>query len=124
VKRFSPAAALAVGVLAVLVASTAGAGDPAQGARVYSTYCVLCHGRAGAGDGPAAQHLQGPPPANLQQSTLGIDQIRQIVSGGGRAVGRSPSMPVWSEELSGTEIADVVAYVATLRRVPALGDAQ
>ena len=36
----------------------------AQGDKLYQTYCWSCHGKTGAGDGPAGGALK-PPPRNL-----------------------------------------------------------
>ncbi len=35
--------------------------DLARGAALYAQDCVMCHGKTGRGDGPAAQGLQPPP---------------------------------------------------------------
>jgi mono/diheme cytochrome c family protein len=84
-----------------------------RGASLFETYCVLCHGSAGKGDGRAAA-LQKTPPANLTLSRRSSAYQREIVSKGGAAMKRSPSMPAWNEVLSSQQIADVVAYVRIL----------
>src|SRR5438105_4066315 len=33
----------------------------ASGAEMYMTYCAVCHGKDGKGDGPAASALKTPP---------------------------------------------------------------
>jgi mono/diheme cytochrome c family protein len=40
-----------------------------QAAQVYGQYCVLCHGKAGAGDGAAGSSLT-PKPANFTDAKL------------------------------------------------------
>ncbi|HUB02840.1 MAG TPA: c-type cytochrome [Terriglobales bacterium] len=35
--------------------------SPASGAEMYKTYCAVCHGVDGRGDGPAAEALKVPP---------------------------------------------------------------
>ena len=40
--------------------------SPASGKEMFSTYCAVCHGKAGKGDGPAATALKKNP-ANLTE---------------------------------------------------------
>lgn len=84
-----------------------------RGARVYATYCVLCHGESGHGDGRAAV-LQKAPPANLAHSTVDDDYRRRIIRGGGISVARSESMPAWSAVLTDEQIEDVITYLNVL----------
>src|SRR3990167_2364886 len=42
--------------------------DPTRGAPLYAQHCSVCHGTAGAGDGPAGMGMT-PPPANLRDAT-------------------------------------------------------
>ena len=41
--------------------------DPTRGAPLYAQQCSVCHGDAGAGDGPAGVGMT-PPPANLRDA--------------------------------------------------------
>lgn len=84
-----------------------------RGEVVFKTNCVLCHGLKGDGKGRAAK-LYNPPPANLTASDKNTIYKTMIVTYGGEAMGRSPVMPVWGEQLSEQQIADVVAYIDTL----------
>lgn len=85
----------------------------ARGAEVFSTYCVLCHGPAGRGDGRAAA-LQPVPPADLTASRRSAAYRLQIISGGGAALQRSSSMPAWRDVLTARQISDVAEYLRTL----------
>lgn len=87
-----------------------------RGSAVFQTYCVLCHGKQGLGDGRLAPG-KDPPPANLTRSTLKDAEKRLIIMKGGAAVGRSPFMPPWGEELTDEQIADVIAYTNFLKKV-------
>ena len=40
--------------------------SPASGVEMYKTYCAVCHGNEGKGDGPAASALKARP-ADLSQ---------------------------------------------------------
>lgn len=90
-------------------------GPVARGAAVFGKYCVLCHGANAEGDGIAARNLD-PRPANLRRSTLSVAQKEAIIRDGGNGVGRSSSMPPWRQELNDRQIADLLAYLASLKR--------
>ncbi len=82
-----------------------------RGRLVYRTYCTLCHGENGDGAG-RANVLYGD--ADLAIRKRSHDYYEKIIRGGGEAVGRSPFMPTWEDELSDEQIADVVEYLASL----------
>jgi mono/diheme cytochrome c family protein len=84
-----------------------------RGSLVFFTYCVTCHGPNADGNGRAAR-LYDPRPANLRRSDKNQDYMRQIVTAGGMAFGRSEFMPPWGEELTDEQIRDVVAYVQSI----------
>jgi cytochrome c oxidase cbb3-type subunit 3 len=84
-----------------------------RGEVVFKTNCVLCHGVKGDGKGRASV-LFDPPPANLTRSDKNDEYKTMIITMGGAAMGRSPVMPVWGEQLSTQEINDVVAYLRTI----------
>ncbi|MDB5969148.1 MAG: hypothetical protein JWQ90_1598 [Hydrocarboniphaga sp.] len=103
--------------LALLLAepAAADAGSAPGGRQVFMTYCRLCHGDAGEGDGPAAKLLADHVrPANLRRSVLIRTEKERIIRAGGAAVGRSGSMPPWGEQLSDAEIGDLLAYLSVL----------
>jgi len=81
-----------------------------NGASIYARYCVTCHGANGAGDGAAAR-LFTPKPADLTRSTRSDEYKALIIRMGGAPMGRSPGMPPWGQELSESQIHDVVAYL-------------
>jgi len=84
-----------------------------RGGLVYANYCVTCHGMNADGNGRAAR-LYNPRPANLRQSDKNDAYIRLIVTRGGEALGRSPKMPPWGEELTDEQIGDVAAFVRSV----------
>lgn len=112
---------VAVGTLAVVVAFPAMAGrlksveelSDVRGSIVFRTYCMLCHGRYGDGKGRAAKNYN-PPPANLVMSTKSDAYKEKIIRNGGAAMGRSPFMPPWGQELSDEQINDVIAYLRVI----------
>jgi len=54
------------------------------------------------------------PPANLTASIKSDAYKLEIISKGGKLMGRSSSMPAWLNVLSAEQIADVVAYLRTI----------
>jgi cytochrome c oxidase cbb3-type subunit 3 len=102
-------------------------GNEVNGKKLYLTYCFLCHGPSGQGDGFAAS-VQPTKPRNLADdaymSTRSDKQLFDAISGGGPAFHGSMTMPYWRESLTEAEIRDLVAYVRTLHRKPPFtGDA-
>jgi mono/diheme cytochrome c family protein len=86
-----------------------------RGSIVFRTYCVLCHGSSGEGNGRAAARY-APPPANLVASRLSDGHKEAIVRGGGQSVGRSPFMPPWGEELTEEQIRDLIVFLRAINR--------
>ena len=112
VRRGGWLAAIAVALPAALAQNLpVSAGN---GAAVYQRYCVTCHGANGDGSGAAAK-LFRPPPADLTRSTKSDDYKALIIRIGGSPMGRSPGMPPWGQELSESQIHDVVAYLRSVR---------
>jgi mono/diheme cytochrome c family protein len=108
--------------LAVLSAGSAAyPQDRAQGRKLYTSYCVSCHGEQGKGDGPAAAALPVKP-ANHTDGTV-MNQLTdkflvEIISKGGGAVGKSPIMPGWGGQFNEKQIRDIIAYVRSLAQPP------
>jgi cytochrome c oxidase cbb3-type subunit III len=85
----------------------------ARGRELFETYCVLCHGAAGKGDGRAAS-LQKIRPSDLTASARSDEYKLRIISEGGAALSRSEGMPPWKTVLSRQQIADVVVYLRAM----------
>jgi mono/diheme cytochrome c family protein len=86
-----------------------------RGGIVYRTYCVLCHGAGGRGDGRAAR-MYTPRPADLTVSPFPDAYKEMIIRGGGASVGRSSFMPPWGDELTDEQIRDLVAFLREVRK--------
>ncbi len=92
-----------------------------RGQLVYKEYCAQCHGATGKGDGPAASGLNPKPAvhANIPFEKLPIDYLYNVIYYGGRAVGKSPTMPYWGLTIGQQGVADVMAYLkATFKGAP------
>jgi mono/diheme cytochrome c family protein len=105
---------LAVLAAAPLLASPALADD---GAKTFETYCAMCHGAQGKGDGAAAAGLT-PKPADFSTAEFwkGKDDayLTKVVKEGGAAVGKSAMMAPWGGVLNDEQVKGVVAFVKTL----------
>jgi mono/diheme cytochrome c family protein len=126
--RFAVSAALLLMLAVPLAAPMAWAEDDAsplprdtqdasviRGSIAFRTYCVLCHGAQGKGDGRAAK-MYTPKPANLTVSPFPDQYKEMIIRGGGVSVGRSAFMPPWGDELTNEQIVDLVAFLRELRK--------
>ena len=82
-------------------------------ARLYRQNCVICHGKTGASNGPAASSLPQKP-ANFTDAGI----MRKATDGElfwKMSTGRPP-MPSWQDKLSETERWQLVNYLRTLTR--------
>jgi mono/diheme cytochrome c family protein len=100
--------AVAAVVLSAMMFANAASGqegDPDEGSRVYRQSCAMCHG----GD---ATGMMGMHPA----LTGAVDRLTvegvEVTVRNGRAT--TPPMPAFVDRLNDEEIADVVAFVASL----------
>ncbi len=99
--------------------------SPASGKEMYKTYCAVCHGTEGTGNGPAAEALKVPP----------TDLTALAVKNGGKypalkvaaiirgeqvlAAHGTKEMPIWGNlfwSMSGGHEAEVQQRVANLNK--------
>jgi mono/diheme cytochrome c family protein len=74
----------------------------ASGEEMFNTYCAVCHGKGGKGDGPAASEFKIPP-ANLTLLSVNnngkfpADHVAETIRTGPRDAKAhgSQDMPVW-----------------------------
>lgn len=85
--------------------------DPARGAPLYAQHCSVCHGDAGAGDGPAGIGLS-PPPANLRDAAR-LDRLSlyDIYTTLGLGIDGT-EMPAFADQLDDRQRWDVATYIA------------
>ena len=86
-----------------------------NGAALYKRHCVMCHGAAGLGDGPAAKTLKGKLPVLSDKATMSKltnEQIHEVITNGKKT--EIGNMPALGKRLKPEEITDVVNYVRTL----------
>jgi mono/diheme cytochrome c family protein len=110
-----------------LVAATIGAGSLAwaqnhdEAKKLYASHCSTCHGDKGKGDGVAAGALPVKPrdhTSGTVMNPLSDQHLKEIISKGGGAVGKSGFMPGWGASLNEKQISALVAYIRTLAVPP------
>jgi mono/diheme cytochrome c family protein len=104
-----------------------------DGGDVFRTYCVVCHGASGKGDGPLASGLRKPPPdltqfAKTNQGKYPKELVAKIIDGREPVKGHGGGdMPVWGDAFSNSredsdpesvkqKIQALVDYVETLQQ--------
>ena len=83
-----------------------------RGQSVFQTFCIVCHGPAGKGDGPVAQRGFPPPPPLSAQHALDLadGQIFHILTYGQK------NMPSYAAQLSRDDRWKVILYVRSLQK--------
>ena len=89
-----------------------------RGKVVYETYCLVCHGESGHGNGPISSEAGGPFIGIKSLVTADANRLSDgalfgvIVNaqGMGRAL-----MPRYGDKIRGTDVWDLVNYVRTLQ---------
>jgi mono/diheme cytochrome c family protein len=76
--------------------------SPASGKEMFATYCAVCHGAGGAGNGPAASALKSQP-TNLTRLSAANGgkypelRVANILDGKDVVAHGSQEMPVWGD---------------------------
>lgn len=98
-----------------LVASVPLAARGQDAKQLYEKQCAACHGAGGKGDGPVGKILK-PPPGDFASTLKGTGDadITKIIKEGGKAVGKSVSMPAYGSKLSDDQIKEIVQYIKGL----------
>jgi mono/diheme cytochrome c family protein len=108
-------AVLFAGTLAFTPSPVAAAED---GAALYKTYCVTCHGETGKGDGAASASLT-PKPADFSDAafwkTRDDAAVKKVIKEGGAAVGKSAMMIAWGSVLDDAKIDAVIKHIKSFQ---------
>lgn len=97
--------------------------DPERGAPLYAQHCSVCHGDAGAGDGPAGIGLE-PPPANLRDAAR-LDRLSLYDLYNTLGLGiEGTDMPAFADQLDDRQRWDLASYIAGFSAAPAQGGTQ
>lgn len=102
-------------LLIAACSSVAEVSDQTLGQVIFEQRCSLCHGASGEGNGRLSKLIKTPPPANLTNSKLQSDKLREVIHNGAAAIGRSSKMPAWGGIFSDKELEALLEYVLSLR---------
>jgi len=102
-----------------------------SGAEMFKSYCAVCHGVSGKGDGPAAPAMKAPPTdlTTLAQKSGGkypAAHVASVIRGQATLPAHgSEDMPVWGRLFSSISqgheaqvqqrVANLVEYIGTLQ---------
>jgi cbb3-type cytochrome c oxidase subunit III len=122
-KWFVAAGVLFAGLTGLATEVSADPPPAYEGMRLFASYCQLCHGPGGKGDGPLARKMNIKP-ADLTTTVRSRSDtiLKKIISGEGRQTitGRdrhnliSDAMPEWKDILSDSQIEALIAYLRFL----------
>ncbi|SFP17504.1 c-type cytochrome [Tranquillimonas alkanivorans] len=124
-------------LLAALAAGPATAQDPAEGAALFATYCVSCHGAEAQGDGPIRDLLTIPPAdlttlAARNDGAFPVFRVARQIDGRDPVMAHGGPMPFYGDVFDqggsvilqdtsgqpivmGQGIADLIAYLQELQ---------
>lgn len=94
-----------------------------EGRRLYVSYCQLCHGTDGRGDGPLAKAMKiSPSDLNTTVRSRSDTLLTKIITGEGRQTitGRdrhnllSDAMPEWKDVFTESQVKALIAYLRFL----------
>lgn len=81
-----------------------------EGRALFETYCLVCHGKQGAGDGPLVPKIPNPPAYTSERvRTFPAGRIFHVITFG------SGRMPSYASQLSAHDRWLIVAHVQTLQ---------
>jgi mono/diheme cytochrome c family protein len=99
----------------------------AQGKRIFYQHCVWCHADATPAGPSNRSNLTPVPPLLSDGATLNAESdeyMRNVVTLGGVAMGKSAMMPPYGRMLSAEEIRSVIAFTRAIAEPPYQSPAQ
>lgn len=104
-------------MFAIVLSHHADAQEQSEGATLYNLYCTQCHGVNGNGKGVNASHMSVQPRSHIEREEMmarSDDELFKVIEQGGKSIDKSNLMPAWGDNLSDSEITQLVAYLRSL----------
>ncbi len=93
----------------------------AQGKRLFYEKCVWCHADATPA-GPSNRSNLTPAPALVNDgailNAMSDDYLRNIITLGGSALGKSAMMPPWGRTLTQEDVRALITYIRAVAQPP------
>jgi cytochrome c5 len=89
----------------------------AQGKRLFYTYCVWCHADSTPAGPSNRSNINPPPPLANDGATLNPmsdAMLRNTITLGGSAMGKSAMMPAWGKTLSQQDVQALIAFLRAI----------
>ncbi len=107
-------------LFAVMVSEVLAQGDVNAGASVYAKKkCANCHGDNSQGDGRMAQKMKlkiADWTSKDSMSKLTDQYLTDMITKGGKAMGKSKIMAAYGKKLTDSQIQDLLAFIRSLGR--------
>lgn len=93
-----------------------------EGYQVFNTYCFICHGKDGKGNGPLASKLDTSPTDLTDDKIMSKrsdKELKRIVEGSlphGNTANGKTNMPRWGAAISHVQIRSLVSYIRYMHR--------
>ena len=91
--------------------------EQSQGKRVFYAYCIWCHADATPAGPSNRSNLNPAPPLGIDGTVLNPlsnELLRNTITLGGSAMGKSAMMPPWGRTLSSGQIDAVIAFLRAI----------
>jgi mono/diheme cytochrome c family protein len=91
--------------------------EQSQGKKVFYSYCVWCHAEATPAGPSNRSNLNPAPPLGNDGSVLNPlsnELLRNTITLGGSAMGKSAMMPPWGQTLASGQIDSVIAFLRAI----------
>lgn len=103
--------------LALQASLAVAGGNEEHGKLLYEVYCTQCHGIHGNGKGINAASMAVAPRDHTDSAEMSArtdEDLFKAIQHGGKAVNKSVLMPAWGDNLSDSDIHDLVTYLRAL----------
>lgn len=112
--QFSVAVLTFLLITATAPTALAAKGDPTIGRHLFFSYCAVCHGPNGTGDGPLAEKLEIEPSDLSSDDYMkkSVEELTDIIASYAMDIGRV--MPKWGDVIPKSNLRHIAAFIPML----------